>query len=199
MGFIKIGICGAPSAGKTTSAERIRALLKRKYDVPSVEAVREYARHYIEETGQVENIFEQWSILEGQKKWERQAERTYEFIISDSPMFLPYVYTVMLADCSKLKHRYMVTSMYERALAAISEYDVIYLLPVPRKVQRDGLRSQGDGDAQPLHDAIEHFLISHVDDFRRVPEDLECSEGAMLEDVRAEWIVEDLKRMELVR
>lgn len=199
MSLIKVGICGAPSAGKTTSAERIRAVLKRQYGLPSVEAVREYARHYIEETGKVKNIHEQWSILQGQERWERQAERTYDFVISDSPMFLPYIYTVTLADLKDPKHRHLLLSMYEEALLAVCEYEVIYLLPLPEKVQQDGLRVQNEDDARKLHNAMDNFLEGHLaaDKFERVPPLMdEIDEGTSL---RAEWIVKNLESRGLLK
>lgn len=84
---VAIGICGAPSSGKTTTAHLVRHKMSDRGF--SREVVREYARHFIERYGQVTSIMEQWHIYDGQTKWEKQAQDNYDLVISDSPRFLP--------------------------------------------------------------------------------------------------------------
>jgi hypothetical protein len=134
----------------------------------SSECVKEYARHYIERYGVPEHVFEQMYILDGQKKWEEQLSRTYEIVLSDSPIFLSYIYGRMLADIKDRKQRGYLVRLYELAMESVNEYDAIYLLP-PRVVREDGVRTQDSSDAEHIHGLIESFCHNHRVDYASVP------------------------------
>lgn len=152
----------------------------------SSECVKEYARHYIERYGVPEHVFEQMFILDGQGKWEEQLARTYDIVLSDSPIFLSYMYGRMLADTQDNKQRGYLVRLYELALESTTTYDAIYILP-PRVVREDGVRTQDSEDARKIHRMIEAFLVNHNIPYTPVP--------AGTYDQQALWVAEDLRNV----
>jgi nicotinamide riboside kinase len=159
----RIGICGPPSAGKTTMSHQLRRLID-----DSCECAKEYARHYIEKNGAPMHVFEQMLIIDGQRKWEMQLSRIYDVVISDSPLFLSYIYGRMLTDVSDCKQKSALVRLYELALEATDEYDAIYLLP-PRAIREDGVRTQDDEDAYKIYGLIEAFCDNHGIEYTHIP------------------------------
>lgn len=157
---ITIGICGPPSAGKTTTAQILRWKLKNSTE-KSREVPREYARHYIEKYGEINNIYQQMFIYEGQTKFEKQIYDNYDITISDSPRFLAYIYAKKLFDYQNKQDRAALTRLYELALESINDYDVIYLLPPAFNVEQDGIRIQNENDANNIFNEIQDFLFTH--------------------------------------
>jgi len=183
---IVIGISGAPSSGKTTTAHLVRHKLSGMGF--SRDVVREYARHFIEKYGQVSSIMEQWHIYDGQTRWEHQAMANYDLVISDSPRFLPYIYSLRFFNHADPKSIASVMRMYELGLSSIKDYDRLYLLKPPMNVERDGIRSQDEEDARLLYESMNQFLISHCGGvFVEVP-----SNGKD-PDAYAEFICDDLE------
>lgn len=178
MKGLRVGICGPPSAGKTTMANRLRRLI-----YSNCECVKEYARHYIERYGPPTEVSEQMWILDGQKKWEDQAAKTYEVVISDSPLFLSYIYGRMLADVKDRKGRGFLVRLYELAIEGAQSYDVVYILP-PRAVRSDGVRTQSDEDSKNIYDLIKSFCDDHRIEYHKVP--------AGGYDEQAEWVAKHL-------
>lgn len=160
IGKLRIGIVGAPSAGKTTTAHLVRHKLSAH--PVSREVVREYARHYIEKYGQPRTAFEQWHIYDGQTKWEQQAVDVYQVVLSDSPRFLPYLYSLQYLDHRESREVACVTRLYELAILALNDYDRIYVLAPNLDVEQDGVRSQKAEDAIAIDAMIRQFLWVHT-------------------------------------
>ena len=171
-----IGLCGAPSAGKTTTAHALRAELRGTG--ATVEAVREYARHWIERCGVPEGIFEQMLIQDGQTKWERQAQGIYDVVISDSPRWLSYIYATALFHVEDTKSHLALVRLYELALRALKDYNRIYLLPPPVCVSQDRVRIQNEDDAIYLHGCIYNFLRMHNVEFHQFESGMTAQEMA---------------------
>jgi len=157
---IMIGICGAPSSGKTTVAQLLRWKIRDVTEL-SREVPREYARHYMEKYGKINNINQQLLIYDGQTKSEKQIMNTYDITISDSPRFLSYIYSKRFYDYNNPHNRAALVSIYELALESLMDYDIIYLLPPPDEVEQDGIRSQSNQDIDNLFNDMKNFLETH--------------------------------------
>ena len=159
-GKLRIGIVGSPSAGKTTTAHLVRHKLTA-YPY-SREVVREYARHFIERFGPMTTVAEQWHVYDGQTKWEQQAEDVYQITLSDSPRFLPYLYSLQYLDHSNGRDVAIVTRLYELAVLSLNDYARIYVLQPNLDVEQDGVRTQGQQDVIDIDAGIRQFLKVHV-------------------------------------
>lgn len=158
MGKI-IGICGAPGSGKTTMSHLLRYKLQ-KITTESKEVCREYARHYMEKVGKIDEIHQQFFIYDGQLKSETQIKNNYNIAISDSPLLLTYIYGKILFNPDKKNNIAALVRLYELSLCSAFEYNKIYLLP-PQQVFQDGIRSQNDEDAIKIFNNIKEFTDSH--------------------------------------
>jgi len=188
---ILIGISGAPSSGKTTTAHLLRHKLSGRGF--SREVVREYARHWIEKYGQIDDIYQQWHIYYGQTKWEEQARKNYQFVLSDSPRFLPYLYSLGFLDYTKPASVAAAVALYEIAVNSLKDYSRLYLLMPPECVEQDGIRCQTDADVNAIFEASRQFLRNHCPDlFVEVP-----SHGKDPE-AYANFIIADLQGLGLV-
>lgn len=163
MDKITIGLCGPPSAGKTTVSQLLRWKIQ---DIANItrEVPREYARHYMEKYGPITNIHQQLLIYDGQTKSEKQITNTYDVTISDSPRFLSYIYSKKFYDHWDKHQRAALVRIYELALESLEDYNVIYLLPPHSIVEQDGIRCQNENDADCLFVDIKNFLETHCPD-----------------------------------
>ena len=160
---ITIGICGAPSSGKTTVSQLLRWKIQEVAPV-SREVPREYARHYMEKYGPIENIHQQLLIYDGQTKLEKQIRNTYDMTISDSPRFLSYIYSKSFYNYKNKHERASLVRIYELALESLEDYDAIYLLPPSKNIEQDGIRCQNENDACIIFEDIKIFLQTHCPD-----------------------------------
>lgn len=190
---IVIGICGPPSAGKTTTAQLLRWKLRDVCNL-SREVPREYARHYMEKYDQISNIHQQLLIFDGQTKSEKQINNVYTITISDSPRFLSYIYAKQFFDHTDPHSRAALVRLYELALEAINDYDVVYLLPPAIEVERDGLRSQDEKDALNLFNDIKNFTDTHCKSLVQLIPDHDKDD--LLHTV--DFIINDLINKELI-
>ncbi len=160
-----IGIIGPPSAGKTTMSHFLRYAIDGSREVCS-----EYARHWIEKTERPpQTVFEQLIIHDGQIKWENQKLKSYDIVLSDSPVFLSFVYGSMLADKENKADQYVLSRLYELAIMEDAKrYDVLYLLP-PRSIEKDGIRIQTDEDCTEIYNKIKNFMDENSIKYTMVP------------------------------
>ena len=186
-----IGICGAPSSGKTTTAHLLRHKLSGRGF--SREVVREYARHFIERYGQITTILEQWHVYDGQTKWEAQAASNYDLVISDSPRFLPYIYSLNFFDHRDPKCVAAALRLYELGVSSLRDYARLYLLQPPSSVEQDGVRCQDEHDAMRLYESMRQFLSSHCPDlFVEVP-----FGGEKDPEAYADFITDDMSKIKV--
>lgn len=162
-----IGICGAPSSGKTTISQLLRWQIESK----TREVPREYARHYMEKYGPISNIHQQLLIYDGQTKLEKQMRDNYELTISDSPRFLSYIYSKKYFNYKNKHEKAALVRIYELSLESLQDYEIIYLLPPPEKIIQDGIREQKDGDGLTIFNDIKIFLETHAPDLFKIIED----------------------------
>ncbi len=90
--MIKIGICGAPGAGKSTTAAGIFYACKRKGI--QVELVQEFVREEINKGFQLESVGDQLRIYVKQKEREDIVPATIDVLVTDSPIYLSLYYAL---------------------------------------------------------------------------------------------------------
>lgn len=193
MDKIVLGLCGPPSAGKTTVAQLLRWKLK---DYPcSREVPREYARHYLEKYGAITNIHQQLLIYDGQTKSEKQIGNNYDITISDSPRFLSYIYSKRFFNYEDNHSRAALVRIYELALECLQDYNRIYLLPPATELIKDGIRTQSTQEAEYLFEDIKIFLQTHFNDKTFIIAEHDRNEMEKTVDI----IIKDLKILGLIK
>lgn len=154
---IKIGIAGGPGVGKSTLARDIcNELIAKGF---RAEAPEEFARVYIGRFGPPQNIYEQALFLLGQKDQDEKVNA--DFIVSDCPKFLTYIYLIPFADLKDPKHIYLMHKVYEQALHTLSEYNYFIYIPKEFPFKENGVRYQDEKEAQRLDYMIRSFFNIH--------------------------------------
>lgn len=140
--MLRIGFSGVPSSGKTTMARALAAELKTKYRV--IELVSEYARMYKIKYGPIATVQDQFRILDKQVEWEEEIPITTDVLITDSPVFLGFLYALDLRDPHDKKDTMWVNDLFRKMsnLNSPARYDFIFnLKPVLVPVD-DSVRDQ---------------------------------------------------------
>ena len=154
---MKIGVCGAPSSGKTSLCNSLRGSISG-----SRESVMEYARYYIERCGPIESLYEQYLITNKQFEMEKRLNEKYDTIFVDSPAFMGFIYSSLNADISNKKHRELLRHIFEIAIEDITTFDRIYFVPFAQLID-DKIRVQNEGDCKKINDAIKSFLSVYAE------------------------------------
>lgn len=156
--MIKVAIMGAPSTGKTTLAKELSIhLLYRKGRL--AEYIDEYARQFVAKFG-TPTIFDQYFFFEQQLKKERAVSEKTEFLVTDSPFYLSYIYGSKVMNRESEKDRLYFHALVERLLEHLNDYDhVIYLPADDRCLQDDGMRIHTSVfDQKDVDDRIRGFF-----------------------------------------
>lgn len=137
--MIKIGIMGAPSTGKTTLARELtNHLIYRTRH--SAEYIDEYARQFVSRFG-VPTIFDQYFFFEQQLKKERRVSDRTEYLVTDSPFYLSYIYGSRVLNRESEKDKLYFHALTERLLENINGYDYLFYLPAGGgRLEEDGMR-----------------------------------------------------------
>lgn len=157
----KIGICGGPSAGKTTISRELNKKINIELNGNSATSL-EYATTFIQKYNQIPTINDQFMIWYQQKKREDDTQNKCDILISDSPSFLSYIYSVynsMGKNLDKNKIIYL-SKIYKRVLEHTGSYsDIIFLETLNYK--EDNIRYQNTEQAKEISNMIESFLHIH--------------------------------------
>lgn len=151
---IKVGIVGAPGAGKSTLAHHLVTLGKMMGK--SVEYAPEYARQYILRHGAPDNVFEQLAIFLGQKRLEEELLRVYDYVIADSASFLSTIYAQ--GDVRIAKERSALVEIYRLSLEELVTYQHILYIPPELPCLPDGIRYQSETEAKNIDLDIRRLL-----------------------------------------
>ena len=125
---MRIAIAGIPSTGKTSLARLLAVEL-------NTNLVHEYARHYISKYGDIKTVPEQYLITNTQYEW----ENNFTDFVTDSPIFLGFLYCIELHDPTVQKDRLWLAKFF-KYLAEHVQYDIVFYLPPVLPVSRNGLR-----------------------------------------------------------
>lgn len=137
--MIKIGIMGAPCTGKTTLAKQLSVELQYRWQRVA-EYIDEYARQFVARFG-VPTVYDQYYFFEQQLKKEAQVSSRTEFLITDSPCYLSYIYGSKVMDTRNGKDRLYFLALVERLAEHLHRYDYTFYLPVTDNlVEEDGMR-----------------------------------------------------------
>lgn len=137
--MIRIAMAGAQDTGKTTTARMLSGKLSSRGILTHY--VQEFARGYIPKAGEVTSLAEELFLVEQQLKLEREAPDKMQVMITDSPVFLAFVYSTLMVNfrCLNKKDIVMLDRVYDKVLDH-GGYDMIFLCPVKWAPTDDGVR-----------------------------------------------------------
>ena len=179
----RIALLGGPSTGKSTLAARLFSELKDRGI--QTELVQEYAREHINRLGKVNNILTQYLFYEKQRQKEDIIPETIEYIITDSPTILCYIYAVYYAIIGDVDHQELLVDMYSKTIRdGLNRYHKIYFLESNRPYVKDGTRTQTKEESKEIGENIRKFLDLHKIPYKSIqsPET----------DLRVELIIKDI-------
>ena len=156
----KIGICGAPSSGKTETAKAISHLLNTQFEANSFHTL-EYATSFIQKYDRHPDAFDQFMIWYAQKAREDVAANRANIVISDCPTFLAYIY-MLYHNRKRLDSRLrpQVAKLYKRVLEDIDTYSRIVFLNTGT-VANNNIRFHSPGEVADIDERIRSFLRNH--------------------------------------
>jgi len=139
----RIGIVGIPSTGKTTLARHLAGSLAGS-KFKNIELINEYARGYISKYGFTTSPAEQLLILDNQLKAEDSLPEQTDLLITDSPIFLGFMYGLDIAEEGNMKDAKYINSLFSKMnnLNQPKRYDIIFYLPDKLTKQEDGVRPE---------------------------------------------------------
>lgn len=131
-----IGFAGAPCTGKTTLSQRLAVDIRIKTN-SSVQLIDEYAAWFIKKFGNPD-FSEHLTIIDNQIYKEKHYYDCADYIITDSPCFLSYIYMCILSKVKDNKSRYFLSIAYNKIFEHINNYDYIfYLKPLLDNLNND--------------------------------------------------------------
>jgi len=142
--MLRIGVIGVPGSGKTSLCRAVTSACRRIPSLQRIELVSEYARRYISKHGRVEDIWEQYRIMEKQIEWEDSIPiKKTDLVITDSPIHLGFLYACDIVT-NKPKDIMVYNDIFKK-MSKLNEgkprYDIIFHLPPTIKPVDDGIRS----------------------------------------------------------
>ncbi|MDD5650483.1 MAG: AAA family ATPase [Candidatus Nanoarchaeia archaeon] len=140
----RIGISGIPGSGKTTLARALASACIDKH----VELISEYARSYISKHRSIDTIWEQIIVTSKQIEWEDSVVQQADFMITDSPIYLGFLFAMDLVLFENPKDLIAYNYLFKRLLNLNSRYDIIFHLDPSVEPKDDGVRPDLHFDAQ---------------------------------------------------
>lgn len=156
----KIGICGAPSSGKTELSKSLGSILSTQF-AANVSCVYEYATSFIQKYNIKPNCIDQFMIWYSQQSREQIASTKSNIIFSDSPTFLSYIY-MLFNNKKHMDKRFQIhlTKLYKRIVEDIDSYsNIIYLRQ--NKLIENNIRYHTQNEIEEISKLISMFLHLH--------------------------------------
>lgn len=155
----KVGICGAPSSGKTETAKWMSHTLNTRFGANSFH-VTEFATSFIQKYKRNPKFHDQFFVWYGQRQREMDAQ-TANIVISDCPTFLSYIYMVLLNQIPFSEDTAMyLAKVYKRVLFDLTSYTNIIFLNIKNYVENN-VRYQTVSEAKEIEERISRFLKDH--------------------------------------
>jgi nicotinamide riboside kinase len=141
--MLRIGFTGIPSTGKTTTARALASLCSREMGFSNVELVSEYARKFISDFGSIDSMWDQYWILNKQLELENSVSSSVDLMITDSPIFLPFLYALDTNTGTK-KDTEILNEMFSKISHnnLPRRYNVIFHLEPTLMPVDDGIRPE---------------------------------------------------------
>jgi nicotinamide riboside kinase len=156
----RIGICGAPSSGKTETAKQMSFILTTQYQANAF-FVPEYATSFIQKYNSSPTFYDQIWIWQGQRTREEDAAVRANVVLSDCPVFLAYIYALMLRDKPLDSNlAFHVSKLYKRVLYDSLRYTDLILLKLQDYV-KNNVRYHTASQALQIEGRIRGFLLDH--------------------------------------
>lgn len=156
----RIGICGTSSSGKTETAKMLTRTLKIDFGV-NAENVTEYATTFIQKYNRNPSFHDQFLIWHGQSSREKDAASRADVVVSDSPSFLSYIYTLFLNKPEiSPESSFVLSKTYKRAVFGLNDYSNIIMLKLNDYVENK-VRYQTTEEAMKIQNMIADFLQHH--------------------------------------
>jgi nicotinamide riboside kinase len=158
----KIALIGGPGSGKTTLALGFVSHMKHN-SVPWA-FVSEYARDYIESYGKDAPAkggdFTQMLFLKKQQEREQRVHPSYGGFVTDSPVFLAWVYAAKYTSMD-FTGRLAKVECYKAALSSLSSYSAICWVRREKPYMQDSARIQTLKEVEALDNFIAEFVRNH--------------------------------------
>lgn len=160
---IRIALFGGPGCGKTTLAAAFTAYMKDRGH--QLYCIQEYAREFIDSYGK-DSLKKlgphiQRKFSEKQEKREMDVPPEALGFITDSPIFLGWIYTCMYPDGEYLNDYIIRKDMYKRFLRSVSNYTHIVEVVREKSYVQDGTRPQTYDEALLIDHHIKEALSMH--------------------------------------
>lgn len=162
--MIKIAMAGAQDTGKTTVARMLSGRLAEQGLLTHY--VQEFARDYIPKAGMPTNLVEELFLIEQQIKREDETPESMEFMVTDSPVFLAYIYALLMVPPGPMvkKDIIMLGRIYDKLLDH-GGYDYVFCLGIGWEAASDGVRPQ---ELLEKNQEIDSLIRSYLD-LHRIP------------------------------
>lgn len=165
--MIKIAIAGGPGSGKLSLARQLITELYN-HQQRNAQLVTEFARDYInacrhQQDGEFHpSLADQLLIYHSQLEREAVIPQKAEFLITDSPAFLPIIFASNMCDRSSYQQRTIFLHMYGSFFTRIDQsYDLVIMLDREKPFLKDGTRGEDEQQADDLGRQIRAFLDLH--------------------------------------
>lgn len=155
---IKIGIIGGPSVGKSIQCAHFFAIAKSKN--VQIEQIQEWVREaFNNEMIPEDNPWVQFWVYEEQKRREDCVPKEIEYIVTDSPTVLSYIYA--LHNGRVEKDKWLFVKMYEKFITDMNRYDYIFLCEREKPYVKDGTRKETEEEAKRIDMQIKNLFDIH--------------------------------------
>jgi len=154
----RIELIGGAGCGKSTQCAHFFSILKS--ESIHIEQVQEWVREAFNKNQIPKgNAWAQFWIYEEQKKKEDCIPSEIQYMVTDSPTLLCYVYALEMAK--RPEDNYLIIKMYENFINDITRYDYVFLCKREKEYINDGTRKQTKEEAIRLDNIVIHILEQH--------------------------------------
>ena len=149
---LKIGICGAPSAGKSTTAAGIFYTYKRRG--VKVELVTEFIREELNRGFKLQSVGDQFRIYMKQKEREDIIPSNIDVLVTDSPIYLSLYYALDYARRADNQNDENILFLFEQIFKERNRYDILVLLKRTKEYVSDGTRLQSAEESDNIYNEL---------------------------------------------
>ena len=150
--MIKIGICGAPGAGKSSAAAGVFYNCKRTGRI--VELVQEFVREEINKGFELHSVADQFRIFMKQREREDIVPESIDVLVTDSPIFLSLYYALDYARQTGESSDDNILFLLEQVFKERDRYDYVIMLKRTKPYINDGTRKQTSDESDKIYNEL---------------------------------------------